>query len=136
MNGLLTRKRLTTKGFILIDVVVATLIVSIALVPIAGLFLQAIMTNRLAQDYTQATDLAQKQLELLKIHPSEYWNNLSLPCTIPWQDTRNLPPPRYKVTTTGLSIADEPLVQVLVTINWQEGSKEYNLQFVTLYPTL
>lgn len=122
------------KGFMLVDVLVAILLLSITLVPILGMFIQAIKVDTMAKNYTVAANLAQKQLELLKTHSPDYWNGLALPCMIPWQDTTQLPSPRYQLTTHGISVADEPLVQITVIVLWQEGGKNCNLQFVTFYP--
>ena len=122
------------KGFLLVDIVVAVFLLSVTLVPILGLFIHAIKLDTLAKEYTIATNLAQKQLELLKTHTSDYWKDVTLPCTIPWQDHNQLPPASYIVTTTGLSLPDKPLVQVTVIVTWQEYGNNYNLQFVTFYP--
>jgi len=127
----------TNKGFILAEVLLAIFIISIALVAISGMFTQAIQANLMAKDYTVAANLAQKQLELLKSHPPEYWAGLTLPCTIPWSDTIQLPPPRYiLITNASISDADDSLVEVTVVVSWQEKGREGNLQFVTLYSAL
>lgn len=86
-------------GFFLADVVGGMLIISIALVLVSGLFVQAIRTNIVATNYTIATNLAQKQLELLKVQPPEFWSILQLPCTLPWQDKEQIPEVRYVLTT-------------------------------------
>lgn len=132
----LHRQLVTDKGFILADVLVAMMLISIAIIPICWLFLQAIQTDQIARNHTTATNLAQKQLELLKTHSTEYWRNLPLSCSIPWQDKNQLPPSTYVITTTGMTSGEDPLVHVIVTVAWQEGYKERNLRFVTLYPKL
>jgi len=127
----------TTKGFILVEVVLAMVIISVALIPISTLFIQAIQANGIAKDYTMAANLIQKQLELLKACSPEQWAACALPCTIPWIDTTELPPPRYRLTTSAsLSAADEHLVEVTVTAAWQDRGKQCSMQFVTLYNTL
>jgi len=123
------------KGFMLAEVMLAVLIMSVALVAITGLFTQAILANLMATHYTEAANLAQKQLELLKIHPPQYWAGFTLP--IVWQDQTQLPPPRYTLTTNAIpSTIDEHLVQVTVTVAWQERGNPCRLQFVTLYSVL
>ena len=125
------------RGFILAEVVLAIFIISVALLAISAMFTKAIQVNAVAKDYTVASNLAQKQLELLKIHPPEYWSELTLPCTIDWQDTAQCPLPQYFLTTHASSYAaDNHLVQVTVTASWQQGNRECNLEFVTLYSTL
>jgi len=123
------------KGFMLAEVVLAILIISVALVAIIGMLTQAIQANFMAIHYTEAANLAQKQLELLKIHPPQYWAGFTLP--IVWQDQTQLPPPRYTLITNAfLSTIDEHLVQVTVTVSWQERGTTCWLQFVTLYSAL
>lgn len=127
-------KQAENKGFFLVDILIAVFLLSVALVPILGLFIQAMKLDSMAKNYTIAANLAQKQLELLKTHTPHYWNDLALPCTIPWQDSSQLSPASYAVTTTGISIPGKPLVQVTVIVTWQEYGKDCNVQFVTFYP--
>jgi len=137
MNKIAIISRLTTtRGFILMDVLFATLVLSVALLPISGMFAQAIRADTLARDYTGAANLAQQQLELLKTQPVEYWQELSEPCLIPWQDTSQLPPAPYVVTTSAMDVPEKTVVQVRVNVTWQEGDKNCNLEFITLYPKL
>lgn len=127
----------TQQGFILADVSLAIVIISVALLAISPMFIQAIQTDVVAKDYTVVANLAQKQLELLKTNSPEYWSGLILPCTLPWQDNTQSLPSRYVLTTHADSYAaDHHLVQVTVTACWQERNFECNLEFVTLYPTL
>jgi len=131
-------KQLTAaRGYILADIVIAMLISSIALVAISAMFTKAIQVDALGNHYTIATNLAQKQLELLKTHPATYWADLSLPCSIAWQDDIQLPPTQYTVTTNAaLSLSNVHLVEVAVNVCWLEVGSEYKLEFVTLYPNL
>ena len=125
------------RGFILAEVVLAIFIISVALLAISVMFTKAIQVNAVAKDYTVAANLAQKQLELLKMQPPEYWSELTLPCTIAWQDAAQSPLPQYVLTTHASSYAaDNHLVQVTVTASWQQGNRECNLEFVTLYSAL
>jgi len=126
-----------TKGFILVDVLIGIVLISVAVIPISAMFSQAIQADVMAKDYTMAANLVQKQLELLKADSPQQWAALTLPCTIPWRDTLQLPPPRYMLTTTaGISAANDYLVEVAVTATWQEKGRERKLQFVSLYSTL
>lgn len=127
----------TQKGFILAEVLLAIVIISVALAAISAMFTKAVQADAVAKDYTIAANFAQKQLELLKIQPPEYWSKLALPCTIAWQDETQLPLPQYRLTTHANSYAaDNHLVQVTVTVCWQERNINCNLEFVTLYRTL
>lgn len=124
-------------GFMLVEVLLAIVIISVALVAISSMFSKAIQADAVAKDYTAVANLAQKQLELLKIQPPEYWNGLALPCTIVWQDTASPLLPQYILTTYANSYAaNHHLVQVTVTASWQQRNINCNLEFVTLYSTL
>lgn len=125
------------KGFMLIEISFAIVIISVALVIISTMFTKTIQANTVAKDYTVAANLAQKQLELLKTQPPEYWSGLTLPCTIAWQDDTQSPLPQYRLITHANSYAaNHDLVQVTVTASWQERNIDCNLEFVTLYSTL
>jgi len=127
----------TNKGFILAEVVLAISIISIALVAISGMFIQAIHTDLMANHTTVAANLAQKQLELLKTYPPEYWAALTFPCIIPWQDNAQILSSEYTLITNAyISAVDDHVVEVIVTVSWQEPKIECNIQFVTLFPTL
>ena len=127
----------TNKGFILAEVMLAIFIISVALIPISGMFIQALQADVMANHYTEAAYLSQNQLELLKTYPPEYWAGLALPSVMPWSDQVQLPSSRYTLTTNArISAADIHLIEVTVTTAWQERATECNIQFVTLYPTL
>ncbi|MBP1763213.1 MAG: hypothetical protein H6Q65_271 [Firmicutes bacterium] len=53
------------KGFILAEALVASVIVSVALAAIAGMFICSLQANAIAADYTTAANLAQEKMELL-----------------------------------------------------------------------
>lgn len=54
------------QGFLMIEVSVAIVIISVALFAIAGMFIQSTMAGKQAADYTVATNLAQQAMEYLK----------------------------------------------------------------------
>lgn len=123
----------TEYGFIFVDVIIALLILSVALLPIFGLFIQALRVNALASGLTIAGNLAQTQLELLKARPREYWRDLDLPCSIGWQDSRQLLP-AYTVQTYAITAAvNNQLVQVTVVVYWQEAGIDRTAEFITYY---
>lgn len=59
------------KGFLLLEVVIGIVIITVALTAVASLFIQATKMNSLAKHITTATALAQEQLELIKKNASE-----------------------------------------------------------------
>ena len=130
-------------GFIMIEVIVATVIISIALVAAVGMFIQSTQANASASDYTVAVNLAQKQLEMLKTTqtPAD-WAGLSLPCDMPWQDTAAMPPRTlnhitYNITTTVVQSVEDStnLVEVIVQVNWVRGGN-HSVQMTAAYPKI
>lgn len=122
------------QGFVLADVTLGLFIISVALLCISMLFTQALQLEEIAGNYTLATNLAQKQLELLKNKSPVYWAELQLPCTIPWEDERFPPPADYELATYAVpSTRGSHLVQVTVIVTWQERQKDYSIQLVTFY---
>jgi len=136
MNKTMIDRLKTNNGFILAEVTLAILMISIPLVAIVGMFTQAIQADSMAKDYTIAANLAQKQLELLKTQPPNYWAGRTLPAVIPWLDQEQLPSARYGVTTKAVATTDDSLVEVTVTVTWQARGTESTIQFVTLYRAL
>ncbi|HWR39423.1 MAG TPA: hypothetical protein VN611_07965 [Patescibacteria group bacterium] len=119
-----------SRGFILIDLMVAVLLVVTVVMSISALYLQG---NRMAgrsERLTVATFLAQERLEVLKKQPARFWHNLSLP-------TELLPPTQtdlYEVTVDADVDTDDPqLVRATARVQWMEGSKAQWLQLEALY---
>ena len=135
-KSLFRNKKTNEKGFLLAEIVIALLILSVSLLAIISLFTQVSKSNTLARDYTQGTNLARKQLELLKTHPPEYWESITSSSFLPWQDNEEEPLGRYSITTQAVPIANESLVQVTVTATWQEKGLEYRVRLLTFYPAV
>ena len=124
-------------GFIFAEVILSIFVISVAIVAICGMFIQAVLASTMAKHCTEATNLAQKQLELLKINPPEYWASITLPRTIPWQDNTQIPSYPYDIRTkASVYPMDDHLVEITVTVCWQERTTECKIQFVALYPIL
>jgi len=125
------------KGYILTEILVSFLIMSLALIAISAMFIQALQMDMIAHHYTVTSNLAQKQLELLKMRPPAFWAGLSLPYNIPWQDDTQILPAIYNFTTNAIQQESNPhLIEVTVTATWQEKDKEYSVAFTTFYSTL
>lgn len=124
-------------GFIFIEVLIATIVISLGLVAVATIFIPATVNYRNAADYTVAANLAQKQIELLKAQPISFWNG-TLPFTVDWQGKEvqpiNLNSINYQVATKALPVgASNSLVEVQVTVSWVKGHKPHTMQLVTLF---
>lgn len=140
----MTRILQRQNGFLMVEVVLAVLIISVALVAALGMFITSTQANADAAEYTVATTLAQKQLELLKTKDAQnYWAKLELtaPAKIDWQDTEVAYPPllngvNYQVdTTASLSPENQNLVQVTVTVTWDKPNGRPNsiVQLTTFF---
>ena len=116
------RNRYSQRGYLLVEVMVATMIFTVALSAAIGLFSQSLKANNEARQYTLATSLAQKQLEVLKSWTPAQWTALTLPAVIPWQDG-TVPSP-YTVTTQAVACPEDTvhLVQATVTVTWGTGT--------------
>jgi Tfp pilus assembly protein FimT len=66
-----TRQRQQQAGFTLIEAVIAALILLVAIVFVAQIFVTAIQQNRTSRQYTHATAIAQSKLEELNAIPIE-----------------------------------------------------------------
>lgn len=131
-------------GFLMLEVVIATLIITVALVAAVGMFISSTQANADAAEYTVAASLAQKQLEMLKTKdPINYWSkiDLSTPSEISWQDsTQSLPLKvnnvSYNVKTVAANCPENAnLVQVTVTVSWNKSSPrpDSSVQITTSY---
>jgi Tfp pilus assembly protein PilV len=129
------------KGFILMEVLIAVIIISLGIVAVAAVFIPATAKYANAADYTVATNLAQKQLELLKnLTPTE-WNVALLQGTVDWQGDE--PEPKMPIslnaidytvdTKVSLASVSNSLVEVNVTVSWSRGGKAQSLQFGAFY---
>jgi len=128
------------KGFLLIEVLVAIVIITVALVPIAGMFIQSTQATRNASQFTVATNLAQEQLELLKSWTPLKWTTATSP--VPWQGTGASPIElnnvNYDVETVVNpcpEINSANLVQVTVTVSWNSGSSG-SVVMTAFYPKI
>lgn len=126
-------------GFLLVEVLVAIAIIAVALAAILGLYIQNANTTSNSGHYTVAANLAQKQMELLKSKQSSFWATLTLPASIPWQDTGINPSellPSYSVTTTAKACPEDTtnsLVQVEVMITWPEANGKRSITITNFF---
>ncbi len=105
-----------SKGFTMIEVLIALVILSVALLALAGLMIYTTRSNSFGNHMTEATTLAQDKLEELRVTS---WGDL---LSGEYQD---------KVTTaTGIEYtriwnianATDNLRNVTVTVTWNSGS--------------
>jgi len=65
-------KRLNSKGFTLVEVVIAIMIGTVALMALSGILVKVITTNRMATDISIATALARQKIEQIKLTDYNY----------------------------------------------------------------
>lgn len=121
------------RGFIMAEVVIAIMIIGIALIAIAGMFIQSTNATSGAAEYTAATNLAQKQLELLKLQPYTYWKNIAVTTTIAWQGTVGETDPYSVATTASVSAENSNLVEVVVVVSWTQQGQSRQVQLTAFY---
>lgn len=128
------------QGFIFIEVLVAVIIISIGIVAAGAVFIPTTASYVQAADYTVATNLAQKQLELLKTWNADNWRNALPLGAIEWQGEE---PPDKPINLNGVDYTVETkvsdasvsnaLVEVTVTISWSRGGKPQQAEFIAYY---
>jgi type IV pilus assembly protein PilV len=101
------------KGFSLIEVLVALVILSIAILATAGLMVTTTKNNSFGNNMTEAATLAQDKMEELLVTP---WgdistNNDEVPGSTGFRFTRN-----WNVADAGL------LKTITVTVHWDDGT--------------
>jgi Tfp pilus assembly protein PilV len=128
-------KRNQQQGFLLIEVLVAIVLITVAVVPIVGMFIQSTRANSNASQITAATNLSQEQLDLLKSWPPATWASYIPATTSPSVDISTasplgaspiaVPPSNvnYTIVTTVSPCAEDNvhLVQVTVRTSWSAG---------------
>ena len=121
------------RGFIMAEVVIAIMIIGIALIAITGMFIQSTKATSGAAEYTAATNLAQKQLELLKLQPHTYWKNMIVTTAIAWQGTVGETDPYSVATTATVSAENSNLVEVVVVVSWTQQGQPRQVQLTAFY---
>ena len=123
------------RGFLLIEVLIAAVIITIAVTAAASLLIQSAQSNIRAGKYTVAASLAQRQLEYLKSRKTAAdWAQLTIPETgelklsADWQaaatDTIVLNNTIYTLTSLASKCPEDSadLVQVRVVVAWSSQS--------------
>lgn len=136
------------QGYLLIEILLAIIIISIALMTIGGLFLQSGKSANTSTEYTTAANLAQKQFELLKVR-QQGTNPLLTTTTIypfnynEWldnhlRDAATSSYPVFSVKTTAVQCTEQNssnLLEVTVTVSWNNKQNvSTQVPFTTLFP--
>lgn len=110
---------LNSKGFTLIEVLVALVILAVSLLALAGLMTTTTKNNAFGGNLTEAATLAQDRLEELRVTG---WDNI-----VNGNDTNPIRGLNYNRTWTVVLGPNSPLPphdnekRVTVTVNWNDG---------------
>lgn len=111
------------QGFLLIEVLLATIIISVALLTVAGMFMQSTNMASNSADYTAATAIAQDYLEQIKA------GLLVAPFA---SETTTLNNVIYTVMPQeAVSDIDSRLYQETVTVSWTQRGQSISFSMTT-----
>ena len=113
-GALIMSPSMNKKGFSLIEVLVALVILSIAILATAGLMVTTTKNNSFGKNMTEAATLAQDKMEELLVTP---WGNISNNNdVVQVQGSAGIP------FTRNWNVADAgSLKTITVTVNWNDG---------------
>ena len=114
-GALIMSPSMNKKGFSLIEVLVALVILSIAILATAGLMVTTTKNNSFGKNMTEAATLAQDKMEELLVTP---WGNISNNNdVVQVQGSAGIP------FTRSWNVADAgSLKTITVTVNWNDGT--------------
>lgn len=123
------------RGWILIDGLIATVIVAIALTALAMAYRQSTVVSISAENYSKAVYLAQSTIENLK------QNDLDLTKTVPATVTEmeTIPPSIYKFSITPFAVSEiqyiisSSLVPIRVIVSWTESGAPRSVAITSYY---
>ncbi len=125
------------EGYMLAEVVIAILIISIALLGISSMFVQASLTVTDSGSTTIAANYAQEQMEILKTKNAAWWSD-SKNCSSTGVAT-TITKDGYTLAMTMIDSTISPkLAKGTVVVSWTERDargniKNRNQTYVTLY---
>jgi len=112
------------KGFSLIELMVATTLMAMMLIGIAGIFPLGTQDMMVARSITHATDLAQQRME--RITPKDGWQSQHGANVTTVEDGQ------YTVNHTVNTInGGSEMRLVVVTVTWTIGSRQRNVRLQT-----
>lgn len=126
------------KGFLLMDVVLAMLIITIALVAIVGMYTKSLQANTKAGNYTIATNVAQQRMEEVKRDIEERrnnimdWNKVTYPVTT-IASGNEIPNSTIETTASLYSPSDLTckIVVITVTVKWSDTTGDNVINMTT-----
>jgi prepilin-type N-terminal cleavage/methylation domain-containing protein len=116
-----------SKGFSLIEVLIALVILSISLLALAGLMVTTTRNNSFGGHLTEAVTFAQQRLEELRVAP---YNTIVTPGA-PVIQTGVPSGTNYTINWNVVQNADDSLRRVTMTVNWNDGTA-HSISIVTV----
>jgi len=120
------------QGFLMLEALTASVVVSVAVLAIAGLFILSLQVNAVAADYTAATNLAQEKMELLSAMDTS-----ALPSIVFADEEISLNNRSFHRQTTVVVRKDlDPaanFMQVTVQVSWIEAGKSFHVSLLKYF---
>jgi len=110
---------LKSKGFSLIEVLIGLVILSVALLALAGLMVQSTKNNSFGGHMTEAATFAQDKLEELRVTP---WANINTDADpVPPKGSTGISYNRNWSVTPNVAPPNDTLKTVSVRVSWNDG---------------
>lgn len=131
------RRSKKSKGFSLIEVLIALVILSISLLALAGLMVTTTRTNSFGGHLTEAVTFAQQRLEQFRVAPYSTIVNSSVNPGDPVIQTGVPSGIAYTINWVVVPNATDCLRRITITVNWNDGiAHSINLVTVVKNPTV
>lgn len=139
IKPILMRKQVYNQGgWLLVDIAIGTLILSVALTAIALAYKQSTVTGMAARNYNQATYIAEQRIEDLRKNDGKKITD----STIDWSPQSQTIPaknglPEFIVTTAPLTVTESIksgyVKPYQITVSWSELGNAKQLQVASYY---
>jgi hypothetical protein len=130
-------------GFLMVDVLLASLIITVALVAVTGMFIRSLSGTDSAHDYTVAVSMAQQEIADFK-EKTEIKNDAILTSldSYPYHPSavQKITPLACMISTSADVLGDKSrgdadpynkIIEVSVGVTWKKQGREYNVQLTT-----
>lgn len=119
-------------GFLLLEALTVSVILSVAALALAGLFILSLQTNALAADYTTATNLAQEKMEVLSAMDSSVLASAAFADEEISINHRPFHRQTVIVVRNDLDPANK-LFQATVQISWEEAGRSFHVSLLNYF---
>ena len=116
----------------MLEALFASLVVSVTVLGIAGLFVMSLQTNAIAANYTAATNLAQEKIELLSIVDPSSFASIGFTDEEISLNNRSF----HRQTTVVVRKDLDPaanFMQVTVQVSWIEAGKSFHVSLLKYF---